>query len=273
MRKSSVKTTTNRVSLAPLSVKNSQFMESSVTNNVRLKRKIELTSPRHFLTANSTTNFPLISFKGHGFDTPSNNKENQGQQLLTPNLARSHSYTKDYAKSSSAVFQLSNLKWCKTAKLIEKIETSRRKKINEELVYVPNQPADSGVFAFLERKNFEKHVEKTYVMSKNTFMMMKVNCNKIELPVSFSTKPETADLYISVAFNDENCDSGQNFRANAFSVNTLTEVSVENMIVKIASFKDQRFTIRLNFSMKSELNRHQRAEGDKGDREPQPQAN
>lgn len=250
-----------------------QLLPKEPANGKLLQRKSSeitlahnLKAPKCFLTSNSVTNLPLIRFNKtiDATKQATDNKENQSEHFTTQigTLLRSHSYTKDYVQIPSSVFNLANFQWSKTSNFLQKIELNKKKKWNRDLLYIPNQPVDSGMFIFFERKNFDKHIEKSYTLSKNTFMMMKINCNKIELPVTFKIKPDNVDIQVNVAFNDENCDFGFKFRATEFSVDTKTDEAIDNVVVKILAFKEQRFTIRTEFSMKSKLKRRGRDEAD-----------
>lgn len=93
-------------------------------------------------------------------------------------------------------------------------------------------------------------------------MLIKINCNKIEMPVTFTIKPETANLQIKVVFNDDNCDLGQKQRSNNFIIMSDTSESIENLIIKIIAFTQQEFTIETEFSMRNEFIRYDRARRD-----------
>lgn len=248
--------------------KESALYKSTNLKSSEIRPKPDHSGPSHFLTANSVTNLPLIRFRQQKTD----DKENSAAQQQVNALTRSQSYTKQYLTSPSTVFKMANMQWTRTSNVLKTIEFNKKKKLNREIMYIPNQPVDSGIFVFFERKNFERCVEKSYTLAKNSFMVMKINCNRIELPVTFKIKPETSDIHVSVAFNDENCETGSKFRSTEFVVDNKTSDSVDNIMVKILAYKEHRFTIRMEFSMKSWLTRHRGVQGDQGGGEPQPEA-
>lgn len=54
---------------------------------------------------------------------------------------------------------MTNYEWSNTARFLQKIEESRKFKSLMEMSILIKQPVNSGVFAFFERRNFEKHIE------------------------------------------------------------------------------------------------------------------
>lgn len=216
------------------------------------QRKV-LKDARNFLLANSTTNLPQINLKSMNrvisLKTLGDENDNKSNRDCFSNVKDTN---KGYFTGNSTYFSVLNKNWHHTSKILQNIQKNKNKKVEMENKLTYHQPKDSGIYMFVERKTFDKCVTKKFVLMKNNFLHLKIKCNKIEFPANVCIKPDTSNILVSVAYNDENCDLGTKYRSSKFMVEPAEHREViENMILKVFVFKPQKFSISVDFSMKS----------------------
>ena len=224
-----------------------------------------LRNARNFLLANSTTNLPQINLKSMGkvisLKTLGDENSNRTNRECASSIKDTN---REYFTGNSTYFVVLNKNWHQTSKLLQNIQRNKSKKVEMKNKLTFNQPSDSGIYMFVERKTFDKSIKRKFVLMKNSYLHLKIKCNKIEFPAKVCIKPDTSNILVNVAYNDENCDLGTKYRSNKFIVEPEYKDHIENMILKVFAFKPQKFSISVDFTMKSKLTRNRRVQGPQG---------